>query len=58
MKIEVLLTLDYEVDGVAPETPELMDAVMSALADAVPGVIEVSDDCVLLMNSFETTPNA
>ena len=53
MKIEILLTLCCEVDGVSPETHELTDAVMSAISDAVPGVIEVSDDCVLLMNSFE-----
>ncbi len=53
MTIKVTLMVTCDVDGIAPDDDALTGAFASALMDAVPGVVEVSDNCVLLMNSFE-----
>jgi hypothetical protein len=52
MKIKLIVTLDFDVDGKAP-LPEIHDAVILAISDAIPGVVEVNEDCVLLMNTTE-----
>lgn len=55
MKIKLIVTLDFDVDGKA-SLPEIHDAAMSAITDAIPGVIEVDEDCVLLVNTLEVAP--
>jgi hypothetical protein len=50
--MRVVIDIEFEVDGEATEAA-IKVAVERAICDGFTGVVEVSDDCVLLINSIE-----